>query len=185
LSAYYSDASAEDESETDSKSDTSDMETDEEPPEVAEDSWNPSSIFRYHMNRWWKHYRPKLLSDYVRVAYLLCPVPIVIEHAKKNRDQQDDEAVDRLIEKLFVPSTEVDTFKRMTLSATLLDKFWSELKLFRNRQGVFASEKIWYLAQQDNTKAFDWHYKYSLGKISLHCYFKDMWDWRSRASLEV
>ena len=112
LSAYYSEASAEDESETDSKSDSSDMETDEEPPEVAEDSWNPSPTFRYHMNRWWKHYRPKLLSDYVRVAYLLCPVPIVIEHAKKNRDQQDDEAVDRLIEKLFVPSTEVDTFKR-------------------------------------------------------------------------
>jgi hypothetical protein len=167
LSAYYSEASAEDESETDSKSDSSDMETDEEPPEVAEDSWNPSPTFRYHMNRWWKHYRPKLLSDYVRVAYLLCPVPIVIEHAKKNRDQQDDEAVDRLIEKLFVPSTEVDTFKRMTLSATLLDKFWSELKLFRNRQGVFASEKIWYLAQQDTTKAFDWHYKYSLGKTEV------------------
>ncbi len=84
---YYSKASAEDESESDSKFDTSDMEPDEEPPEVAEDSWNPSPTFHYHMNRWWKHYRPKLFSDYVRVAYLLCLVPIVIEHAKKNRDQ--------------------------------------------------------------------------------------------------
>ena len=55
----------------------------------------------------------------------------------------------------------------MTLSLTLLDKFWSELKLFRNRQGVFASEKIWYLAQQDTTKAFDWHYKYILGKTEV------------------
>ncbi len=42
----------EDESDSDSKSDTSDMEPDEEPPEVAEDSWNPSPTFCYHMNRW-------------------------------------------------------------------------------------------------------------------------------------
>ena len=133
MSEYYSEASIEDESESDSRSDTSEMEPDEGPPEVTEDSWNPCPTFRYNMNRWWNHYRPKLLSDYVRVAYLLCPVPIVIEHAKKNRDQQDDEAVDWLIEKLFVPSIEVDTFKKMTLSATPLEKFWSELKLFRNR----------------------------------------------------
>ena len=93
-----------------------------------------------------KHYRPKLLSDYVRVVYLLCPVPIVIEHTKKHRDQQDDEAVDYLIEKLFVPSVEVDNFKKMALSAMLLDKFWCERNLFRNRQGVFSYEKIWYLA---------------------------------------
>ena len=66
---YYSEASTEDESESDSQSDTSDMEPDEEPPEVAEDSWNPSPTFRYHMNRWWTLYRPTCLSDYVRVAY--------------------------------------------------------------------------------------------------------------------
>ena len=114
MSEYYSQASADDESKSDSKSDTSDMSdigSDEEPPEVAEDSWNPSSMFCYHMNRWWNDYMPKLLSDYVRVAYLLCSVPIVIEHAKKNKDQHADDAVDCLIEKLFVPSTEVDNFK--------------------------------------------------------------------------
>ena len=115
------------------------------------------------MTRWWKYYKPKLLSDYVRVAYLLCPHPTVIEHAKKYRDPQDNDAVDRLIEKLLVPSTEVDDFKKMTMSAKLLDKFWTELKEFRCKQGVFSSEKIWFLAKQDSTKAFDWHYKYTLG----------------------
>ncbi len=63
------------------------MEPDEEPPQVAEDSWNPSPTFCFQMTKWWKYYKPKLLSDYVRVDYLLCPVLIVIEHAKKNRDQ--------------------------------------------------------------------------------------------------
>ena len=146
----------------------SDIEDDSaECPKVDENTWNPSPTFRFQMTRWWKYYKPKLLSDYVRVAYLLCPHPTVIEHAKKYRDPQDNDAVDRLIEKLLVPSTEVDDFKKMTMSAKLLDKFWTELKQFRSKQGVFSSEKIWFLAKQESTKAFDWHYKYTLGSTEV------------------
>ena len=167
---YYSEESEEEDCENDALpgDEPSDMEDDSaDSPEVDSNTWNPSPTFCFQMTRWWRYYKPKLLSDYVRVAYLLCPHPTIIEHAKKNRDPKDDEAVDRLIEKLFVPSTEVDDFKRMSMSAKLLDKFWTELKEFRCKQGVFSSEKIWFLAKQDSTKAFDWHYKYTLGSTEV------------------
>ena len=128
---YYSEELEEEDCEDDALpgDEPSDMEDDSaDSPEVDSNTWNPSPTFRFQMTRWWKYYKPKLLYDYVRVAYLLCPRPTVIEHAKNYRDPQDNDAVDRLREKLLVPSIEVDDFKKMAMSAKLLDKFWTELK---------------------------------------------------------
>ena len=158
---------------SDDDENSEDEETDEDPSDKEKDNGsdrpveNNSSIFRYEMTRWWKYSRHKLLSDYVRVDYLLCPHPVVVEHAKKNRDSKDDEAVDRLIEKLFVSHNKLDHSKRISLSAMLLDKFYNELKAFRSKQGVFVLEKIWNLAERDGTKTCEWHYKFSLGNTEV------------------
>lgn len=63
-------------------------------PIVDEKSWNPSPALRFEMARWWNYYKPKLLSDYIRVASLLFPHPTVTENAKKNRNSKDDNTVD-------------------------------------------------------------------------------------------
>ena len=61
--------------------------------------------FRFWMPKIWEHYQPQLLSDIVRVAYLLSPDPLVMAHSadKENIDPQDRLAMENLIRKMFVP----------------------------------------------------------------------------------
>jgi hypothetical protein len=51
---------------------------------------------RYHSLRWWNHYRKKLLPDHVRVCFLLCPNPKVMQYTKDNPDPEDRQALERL-----------------------------------------------------------------------------------------
>lgn len=77
--------------------------------QVNVNTWNTSLTLCFHMTRWWLHSNPKLLSAYVRVDYLLSPHPVVIEHAKKNRNPKDGKADGHLLEKLIVPSLRLMT----------------------------------------------------------------------------
>ena len=87
---------------------------------------------KYWSKHHYRHYRPLLLPDHVRVSYLLCPHPTVIEHAKNpaNRDPEDRRACERLIKKLMVPVEVVDRAEREILEANLIDTFLSELHDF-------------------------------------------------------
>ena len=62
-------------------------------------------IFKFWMPKIWDHYKPQMLSDVVRVAYLLSPDPLVMAHSsdKANMDPLDRLATENLIRKMFVP----------------------------------------------------------------------------------
>ena len=62
-------------------------------------------IFKFWMPKIWDHYKPQMLSDVVRVAYLLSPGPLVMAHSsdKANMDPLNRLAVENLVQKMFVP----------------------------------------------------------------------------------
>ena len=135
------------ESGSDSDSDSQEDSTFEQEEESDEDSspeeepLDDVAKLRYWSRRHYMHYRHFLLPDHVRVSYLLCPHPKVIEHAKNpaNRDPEDRQSCERLIKKLMVPVEGVDRTEREVLEAQLIDTFLSELRDFQNHQGPFAS----------------------------------------------
>ena len=47
-----------------------------------EEPFEDLAKLKYWSRRHYMHYRPLLLPDHVRVSYLLCPHPKVIEHKK-------------------------------------------------------------------------------------------------------
>jgi hypothetical protein len=164
---YYNSVS---ESGSDSDSDSQEDSTSEQDEESAEDSLpeeeplDDVEKLKYWSRRHYMHYRPLLLPDHVRVSYLLCPHPKVIEHAKNpaNRDTEDRRACERLIKKLMVPVEVVDRAQREIIEAQLIDTFLSELSDFQNRQGPYASSHPWIIAQNEDVIAHEWHEKYSL-----------------------
>jgi hypothetical protein len=60
--------------------------------EAAKESEEPlgcNDSLKSECIKWWNHYKPRLLPDIVRVAYLLSPNPKIMEHALANRDAED------------------------------------------------------------------------------------------------
>ena len=86
------------------------------------------------MNKW---YKPQMLTDFVRAAYMLSPHPLVMDHAKKHKDPEDRRAVERLIDKLLLPKDIVNDEVRMNSSAQLMDEFWKEHADFWAKRGNF------------------------------------------------
>lgn len=91
------------------------------------------------MKKSWHYYKPKLLNDYVRVAYLLSPHPEVMKRATDpaNRDPLDNIAVETLIEKLLVFHDHESEEEKMVELLNKITTFWSELSQFVNKRGVF------------------------------------------------
>jgi hypothetical protein len=80
-----------------------------------------------------------------------------VEHKTINHDQ----AAERLITKLILNPTLVGT-NRNNKRANLIDTFMEEYGDFTNKRGMFARDNIWIMAADENAKAYQWHYKYSL-----------------------
>ena len=81
----------------------------EEDEEDSDDDQVPLSEmgkFKYWVKKHWEHYRPILLNDYVRAAYLLCPRKSVREHARNHPDTEDRRACERLLKKLMIDQKE-------------------------------------------------------------------------------
>ena len=143
------------------------MPDDSEDPPDEDDEQVPTerdALFKYELKKWWLHYRPRLLPDFVRVAYLLCPNPTIMEHAKDpdNLDPEDRQAVERLLDKLMLPLDIVDDNERLQKSAEILDTFYKELGDFQNKRGFFNNDKIWFIAAKPDTYSAEWHRNYSL-----------------------
>jgi hypothetical protein len=51
--------------------------------------------------------------------------------------------------------------------AKLIDTFMEEYGDFTNKRGMFARDNIWIMASDINTKAYRWHYKYSLSTTKV------------------
>jgi hypothetical protein len=84
-----------------------------------------------------------------------------MSHAIDNKSIKHDQAAERLITKLILNPTLVGT-KRNNERAKLIDTFMEEYGDFTNKRGMFARDNIWIMAKDEHTKAYRWHYKYSL-----------------------
>ena len=138
-----------------------------------EEDTTTSNIFQYEVRRWWNYYKPHLLTDFVRVGLLISPIPTIVEYAKaRGRDPEDQAALERLLDKFFLPSDIVDMEQRIIQSAEILDTFLSELKHFQHRTGPYDNNKYWIIASMDGCNAAEWHSKYStatkyFGKVGM------------------
>jgi hypothetical protein len=63
----------------------------------------------------WGRQRKKLVHDYSITGWMLSPIPVVMEDAAKNHSGFHRNAVDRLITKLFSPSTDPTTPRQTAL----------------------------------------------------------------------
>jgi hypothetical protein len=78
---------------------------------------------RYHSLRWWNHYRKKFLPDHVRVCFLLCHNPKVMQYAKDNPDPEDRQALERLLQKEFINPNVGTSEEREREFTMVLDNF--------------------------------------------------------------
>ena len=111
--------------------------------------------------RLWLKRRPKLIHDYSLVGYILSPNSTIMSHAIDNKSIIHDQAAEWLITKLILNPTLVGS-ERNNERAKLIDTFMEEYGDFTNKHGMFARDNIWIMAKDEHTKAYRWHYKYSL-----------------------
>jgi hypothetical protein len=129
-------------------------------PEPTEESakfvWRAQSV--------WDHYKPKLLTDVSRVAYLCSANPHIIDHSQDTANSYPKTllAVDQVIVRLILPTHPHTVDNKSEVLAGLIDTFWKEHEDFVHRRGYFAREHIWVSAGNDTTMAYDWHKRYSL-----------------------
>ena len=123
----------------------------------------------YWVNRHFKHYEQDLLPDHVRAAYLLCPRPEVMAHAKdkNNYDPADRRACERLLRKIMVNPNITDAAERQKEEAIVIDTFYSELSDFQHHMGVFERPHIWIIAKDKNLVTHTWHEKYTLHETKV------------------
>jgi hypothetical protein len=135
-------------------------EDDEEP--VPTQMMDCFTEFKYWYKRHWTFYRNKLLTAYVRVAYVLSPHPKVHADAKANIEVEDRLACESLLVKLFLPGFVEDNEVWERRKAAIVDKFLSELQDFQNKSGYFKTMSIWIAAEDPNLPSHRWHQRYSL-----------------------
>ncbi len=111
--------------------------------------------------QFWIKRRPKLIHDYSLVGYILSPNSNIMAHAIDNKTIEHDQAAKQLITKLILNPTLVGT-ERSNERAKLIDTFTEEYGDFTNKRGMFACDDILIMASDENAKAYQWHYKYSL-----------------------
>jgi hypothetical protein len=109
----------------------------------------------------WLKRRPKLIHNYSLVGYILSPNSTNMAHAIDNKTIKHDQAAERLITKLILNPTLVGN-ERNNERAKLINTFMEEYGDLTNKRGIFACDNIWIMAADENAKAYQWHYKYSL-----------------------
>ena len=113
----------------------------------------------------WKKRRPHLIHSYTIAAWMLSPIPEVMEDAKSYTDDHHN-IVDELIEKLFGDDDEfiekLFGYDEKYGVDKLKDLFWQEYKDFSIKVGAFSKSYIWTSSLIQSGKSFEWHSLYSL-----------------------
>jgi len=87
-------------------------------------------------------------------------------HSIEHKTIKHDEAAERLITKLILNPSLVGT-KRNNERVKLIKTFMEEYGDFTNKRGMFVCDNIWIMASDENAKAYQWHYKYSLSTAKV------------------
>ncbi len=110
----------------------------------------------------WEHYKPRLLTNGARVAYLCSPNPVIIAHSEANKDPLNNIALEEFIRRVILPRRRTISENPNVVLAKLVDKYWAERDDFVKRRGFFSSESIWITAGDPMTISYEWHKRYSL-----------------------
>ena len=110
----------------------------------------------------WEHYKPRLLTNGARVAYLCSPHPTIIAHSEAHKDPMNNIAVEEFIKRVILPRRQIDDADPNVVLAQLVDKFWAERDDFVKKRGFFSRESIWITASDPTTVSYEWHKRYSL-----------------------
>ena len=105
------------------------------------------------------------MHSYSLVGHLCSPNPVIIEdaiHAMSTHGADYEEAVEDLVKKLLLDPNLVGDKKRERL-AYLIEEFWTDLNHFQNRTGPYNRDHIWISAAREETRAYRWHQRHSLG----------------------
>ena len=105
------------------------------------------------------------MHSYSLVGHFCSPNPVIIEdaiHAMSTHGADYEEAVEDLVKKLLLDPNLVGDKKRERL-AYLIEKFWTDLNHFQNRTGPYNCDHIWISAAREETRAYRWHQRHSLG----------------------
>ena len=112
----------------------------------------------------WKKRREKLVHDYSISGWLLCPIPEVMEDARKYHKGSDRNAMERLFRKLFLqPGGEAVGDNSMNCTE-VIDKFWEEFEMFQSKTGDFGGGREYIWATKTDLvdgSSYLWHKKYS------------------------
>jgi hypothetical protein len=113
--------------------------------------------------RLWLKRRPKLDHDYALAGFLLAVNPDIMALAAENRTDAHDDAVRRLLSKLFLDPMLVGN-ARVVARANLVHNFWDDYSNFTLRTGKFEDPDIWVIAARPDQAAHLWHKVYSLNR---------------------
>ena len=105
------------------------------------------------------------MHSYSLVGHLCSPNLVIIEdaiNAMSTHGADYEEAVEDLAKKLLLDSSLVGDKKRERL-AYLIEEFWTDLNHFQNRTGPYNRDHIWISAAREETRAYRWHQRHSLG----------------------
>ena len=108
----------------------------------------------------WEHYKPRLLTNGARVAYLCSPHPAIIAHSDTNKDPLNNIAIEEFIRRVILPRRQTISENPNVVLAKLVDKFWAERDDFVKRRGFFSRESIWITAGDPMTISYEWHKRY-------------------------
>ena len=104
----------------------------------------------------WEHYKPRLLTNGARVAYLCSPHPTIIAHSEAHKDPMNNIAVEEFIKRVILPRRQIDDADPNVVLAQLVDKFWAERDDFVKKRGFFSRESIWITASDPTTVSYEW-----------------------------
>jgi len=108
----------------------------------------------------WDQRKLKLTHDFSIAAWMVSPIPVVYNDAKKNQDGIIHcEPMERLFRKMFYhEAKDEDEFAKMC------DLFWSEYEGFLGKSGVYGGRQpyMWNSTDALNGNSFLWHKKYSV-----------------------
>ncbi len=85
----------------------------------------------------WEHYKPRLLTNGARVAYLCSSNPTIIAHSEANKDALNHIAVEEFIKRVILPRKLKSGKDPNVTFAKLVDKFWEERDDFVKQRGLF------------------------------------------------
>jgi hypothetical protein len=115
----------------------------------------------------WEHYKPWLLTNGARVAYLCSPHPDIHAHSEAHKDPLNNIAVEEFIRRVILPRKQIISGDPNVVLAKLVDKFWAEKDNFVKHHGFFSRESIWITAGDPIIVSYEWHKCYLVPAIEV------------------